>query len=257
LLSDTVVRNYMEVDVEGIISLYNSNPMKGPSFIRNESFLRYFIGYPGVLEDGIFVAQKDGEIEAIAIVSISDKEDLREGKIIELRAKNASIIDLLLQKVLQYCRDKGADMVSVRPLTQEGTDEIFDGWIKVAPAIMMAKPLSILPILKPLLDTDLVRKYYAGRGLIFILDEEIIGVEVSSNGVQIGEVDRTLQDSAIEVTMSSKTALEIIFGWTNPYIAYLARKIKIRTRKNAPKVLRLLHSIRIEAPWHVALVDDM
>ena len=251
------MRNYKEDDVEGIINLYNSNPMKGPSFIRNESFLRYFIRYPGVLQDGIFIAQKDGEIEGIAIVSISDKEDLREGKIIELRAKNASIIDLLLQKVLQYCRDKGADMVSVRPLTQEGTDKIFDGWIKVAPAIMMAKPLSILPILKPLLDIDLVKKAYVGKSLVFSLDEEIIRVEITAEAVQISELDRTPQNSAIQVTMSSKTALEIIFSWTNPYIAYLARKIKIRGLQNTLGVLRLLYSIRIKSPWHVAIVDDM
>jgi hypothetical protein len=256
-LSDVIVRNYKEDDLVGIVNLYNSSPMKGPFFVRDESFVRHFFRYPGVLQDGIFIAQSHGEIEGIAIVSIIEKEDLREGKIIELQAKNTSIIDLLLQKSLQYCRDKGADMVSVKPPTQEGTDRVFSDWIKVAHAIIMVKPLSILPILKGLLRIDLVKKDYVGKSLVFILDDEIFRVEVNANGIRIGELDKTPDNSAIQVTMSSKTALEIIFGWTNPYIAYSARKIKIRGLKNALGVLRLLYFIRIKSPWHVAIVDDM
>ena len=242
--------------MDGIINLYNSSLPNGPSFVRNADFLRHLMHYPGT-QDAIFVAEKGSEIEGIAIVSISNKEELIEGNIIELRAKNASTIDLLIQKTLQCCCARGVDIVSVRPLMDKDTAKIFDGWIKVDFGVMMAKPLYILPILEALLNTDLVKKHYTQKSLVFNLDEEIIRLEVSANGVQIGELGRPLENSAIQVTMSSKTFLDIIFAWANPYIAYLAGRIRIRGLKNALVVLRLLYSIRIESPWYVALADQV
>lgn len=250
------MRNYHEDDIKGLIDLYNSSPIKGAYFVRNESFLRHFIRYPGV-EDGILVAEKDGGIEGIAIVSMGDKKDLNEGKIVELRAKNASTTGLLIQKALQYCRDKGADIVFVRPPIHEDTGKVFDSWIKVDSGVMMLKPLSLLPLLKALLDAELVKKNYIGKSLVFILDEELIGVEVAADGVQIGQLNGTFRKSAIVVAMSSKTALEILFGWTSPYTAYLARRLKIRGLGNVLGVLRLLCSLRIKAPWNVALIDEV
>lgn len=250
------MRNYHEDDVAGVIGLYDSTPIKGPFLVRNESFFRHFIRHPGV-HNGVFVAEKDGEIEGIAIVPISEKEDLIEAKIIELRARNPLITDLLVQRALQYCHDKRADIVYIRPPIYEGVDKIFERWIKVDSGIMMAKALSVLPILKPLLDTDLVRKQYAGKSLLFVFDEEIIRVEVSSNAINAAVIDKVPQNPHIVVRMSSKTFLEIVFGRANPLIAYLARKIEVRGLKNTLGILKLLHSIRTRASWNVALVDEV
>ena len=255
-MSDVVVRNYTEDDLEGIINSYTLTPMKGPFFERNESFLRYFMRYPGV-EDGIFIAQRNREIEGIAIVSISEKEDLREGEIIELWSRSASTVDLLVQKSLQYCSSKGVDRVQVKPPVLEGIDRIFDDWIKMCHPNVMAKPLSVLPIIKALLDTDFVKSHYMRKSFVFILDEEIIRVQVTADGVLTTELDRVQRNSDVLVEMSSKTFLEIVFGWTNPYMAYVARRIRVQGLQNAHMILKLLHSVRIGAAWNVAIVDDM
>ena len=255
-MSDVVVRTYREDDLEGIINAYTSTPMKGPFFERNESFLIHFMRYPGV-EDGIFIAQRNREIEGIAIVSISDKEDLREGKIIELWSRSASTLDLLVQKALQYCSSKGVDRVQVKPPVLEGINRIFDDWIKMYHPNVMAKPLSVLPILKALLDTDLVKSHYMKKSFVFILDEEIIRVQVTANGVLTTKLDRVQQNSDVLVEMSSKIFLEIFFGWTNPYMAFVARRIRIQGLQNVHMILKLLNSVRITVPWNVAIVDDM
>ena len=255
-MSDVVVRNYTEDDLESVINLYTSAPVKGPFFERNESLLKHFMRYPGV-EDGILVAEEGGDIQGIAIVSISRKEDLIESRIIELRAKDTSTTGLLVQEVVQYCRNRGVDIVSVRPPILEGTDKILDGWIKVDTGVMMAKPLSILPILNALLDTDFVKSHYMSKSFEFILDEEIIRVQVTDNGVLTTGMDMVQRNSDVLVQMSLKTFLEIVFGWTNPYVAYVARRIRVQGLQNAPGILKLLHSVRIGARWNVAIVDEV
>ncbi len=121
---------------------------------------------------------------------------------------------------------------------------------------MMAKPLSLVPLLQALFDTTTLRKIRAGKGFLLVCEDEIIEVKINETEANIAKRDKYWQDSDyIVVTASSKTLLEIVFGLTNPYIALLARRIKIQGIKNIFWVMKMFKAIRISQPWTVAIVD--
>lgn len=251
-----MIRNYSEEDdLEGILNLYNSMNI---FFSREMKFFRHFINFPGVQKDGIFVALRNGVVDGIAIISIAEKEDIIEGKIIELLAKSILSMDMLIQRAVEYCCNKGADIIFLRSMMDSGMiDPVLNGWIKDDTGVIMAKPLSILPILQILLDIDLVKRFYTGKSILFVFGDETIEVRVTHESLYVSHSIAEITNSAVSVTMDPKTFLEIIFGLINPSVAYLTGKIRIRGVKNVFKILKLLNYLKTDAHNNIALVDDV
>ena len=255
-MHNIMLREYNENDdLEGILNLYKST---NTFFSRDLEFFRHFTNFPGVHKEGIFVALRNGVVDGIAIVSVDEKEDVIEGKIIELLAKSILSMDVLIQRAVEYCCNKGADIIFLRPMMDSGMmDQVLNGWIKDDAGVIMAKPLSILPILQILLDVDLVKRFYTGKSILFVFSDETIEVKVTHESLCISHPIEEITNSDILVKMDPKTFLEIIFGLINPYIAYLTGKIRIRGVKNIFKILKMLNCLKINV-WHsIAFVDDV
>ena len=219
-------------------------------------FFRHFTTFPGVHKDGIFVALRKGVVDGIAIIAITEKEDIIEGKIIELLAKNILSMSMLIQRAVEYCCDKGADIIFLKPTKDSSTiDHVLNGWLKDDAGVMMAKPLSILPILKALIDVDLVKRYYIGKNILFVFGDEAIEVQVTHESLSISPPVGKIMNSNVLVKMDPKTFLEIIFASINPFVAYLTGKILIRGVKDIFKILKLLNRFKTATYQNVALVD--
>lgn len=255
-MHNTTIRAYNENnDLKEVINLYNSIDT---FFSRDMKFFRHFINFPGVHKDGIFVAMRNGVVDGIAIVSIDEKEEVIEGKIIELLAKSILSMDMLIQRVEEYCCNKGADIIFLRPIGDSGIiDQVLNGWIKDDAGVIMAKPLSILPILQILLDIDLVKRFYAGKSILFVFSDETIKVRVTHESLYITHPIAEITNSDVLVKMNPKIFLEITFGLTNPYLAYLTGKVRIRGVKNIFEILKLLNYLKINARHSIAVVDDV
>lgn len=255
-MPNTTIRNYSEEDdLEGILNLYSST---NTFFTRNMEFFRHFTNFPGVQKDGIFVALINGVVDGIAIISIAEKEDIIEGKIIELLAKNILSMDMLIKRAVEYCCNRRVDIIFLRPTMDSGMmDRVLNGWIKDDAGVIMAKPLSILPILQILLDTDLVKRFYTGKSILFVFGDETIEMRITQGSLYISHSVAEITKSDILVTMEPKTFLEIIFGSISPSVAYLTGKIRIRGIKNVFKILKLLKYLKANTCNNIALVDDV
>ena len=254
------VRNYNEsADLEKILRLYDVSSRDFPFFVRNRDFFKHFITYPGVQKEGIFVCYRDEEVDGVAIVSIDEESGLKEGKIIELWTVSDLAIEMLIQEAFDYCRNRGVDMVSIRPpvATNIGKLLLLNKWLKIDSSIMMIKPLCLTPVLKILVaKEDFAKKSFLKRRLILAFEDEIIEVDTAVNPISVKRLDEMPPTPDVLVRMSAKTFLEIAFGLTNRYVAYLRGEIKISGIKNVPYVLQFFASVKVGVP-HAAIVDGM
>lgn len=256
-MPNLVIRNYRQEDLSDVIKLYSSSQIKSPFFLRDKDYFDYFASYPGVKEESIFIAASEHRIEGVAVLAIIHK-GYTVGRIIELWASEAIVENALLQKAVEYCRNNNVDAVEVKVPTFLDSGETFAGWHRIdRREVMMAKPLSPLPLLQALFDTAAIRNIGNGKGFILMCDDETIEVKINKTEVKIVERDKSWWDSdSIVVKVSSKTLLEIIFSTANWYMAFLGGRIKIRGIKNIPRVMKLFRGIRINEPWTVSIVDS-
>ena len=255
-MHNTTIRHYNENDdLDAIINLYKSAPSFFP---RDENIFRHFTNFPGVQEDGIFVVLTGEVIDGIAIVSIVEKDNIIEGKIIELLANSTLSMDLLVQKVEEYCRNKGADIIFLRPMIKcDVGEQCLKGWVEDDSSVMMVKPISILPILQFLLDGDMVKKFYAAPNISFVFNDAKIEVKVTADSLYVMHPIAKNTNSDVLIKMNPKTFLEIIFGLINPYIAYLTGNVKIHGTKNIFNVLKLLKCLKTKMNQSIAIVDSI
>lgn len=253
-----LVRNYREEDdLERVLSLYDSNPRSFPVLTRDRDFFKHFTTYPGVEPGGIFISESDGKINGVVIVAINEEEGLREGQITELWVASDLAAKMLSEKAFEYCCDKSADIVSARPLMNDDIGKIFSGWLKIESGVMMVKPLCLTPLIEALVGSrNIIKKSLLGKRLVIVFEEEIIEINAVIETVSVSRLDEIPPHSDILVRISARTFLEIIFGLTNPWAAYLRGRVKIKGIGNVSSVLRFLSSIKIGAP-QAALVDGM
>lgn len=257
-MSNVLIRNYRSQDLPEVVKLYKSSMVKAPFFFRDSNSFVYFTSYPGVKEDSIFIATSEDQIQGIAIVAII-KERYTLGKIIELWASEPAAGDSLLQKAVEYCRDNNIDAVEVSPPTFLDLDNTFAGWQRIDQrGVLMAKPLSLFPLLQALFSTEVPREINAENRFLFACDGETIEVKITESEVDIVERDEPGADSdnSILIRVSSKTLLETILGLTNPYIALISGRIKIRGITDIFRGMTMLRAIRLNKPWTVAIADD-
>lgn len=255
-MSNLVIRNYRQEDLPAVIELYSSSQIKAPFIVRDKDSFDYFTSYPGVKTDSIFIAASEDKIEGVAILAIIQKR-YNVGRIIELWATDATAQNALLQKAAEYCRNNDIDAVEVKAPTFLDSGKTFADWQRMDQReVMMAKPLSLVPLFQALLDTTTSAKIGDGKRFLLICDDETIEVEISQAEAKIIERDKSWQDKdGILVEVSSKTLLEMIFGRANPYLAFLSKRIKIRGIRNILPTIQMLKAIRIDQPWTVAIVD--
>jgi len=254
---ELAIRHYRPEDYSDVIKLYNSTGTGGPFLARDEQYFNYFLSHPGVRPDSIFVAASENGIEGLSIIAINQDERYTIGKIIELWASGTAVGSTLVQKAVEYCCDKGVDRLEVSPPAFLDSGKIFAGWQKISQrGVLMIKPLSLIPLLKALFDTIELRRIEAGKGFLFVCDDETIKVKISETRVNIEGNESPWDGSDIMVRVSPQTLLELIFGSANPYIALLTGRIKIRPLRSTSRALKILRAIRITRPWSLAIVDS-
>lgn len=258
-MSDLVVRNYKEEDLAAVLRLYDSTSSLSPFFERNADYFKHFLNYPGVDYRSIFVAEREKGIEGVEVISIVEREGVTEGRVIEVWTGELSTMDVLLKEAAHYCSSKGVDILFVAPPMHLISDKAFDEWLRLPQkAVMMAKPLLAFPLLQALLtcNMDVVKRSCAGS-FVFIIGGESVRVKISQDSINIALDDDSQQNLRIELKMSLKTLVENAFGLTNPYIAWLTGRVKIKGLRYAIRALKLLQAIKIDAPWTVEFVDGM
>lgn len=253
------VRIFKLEDMPDVIKLYDQSQATNPHFVRDENFLSYFIHYPGAEEDSIFVASVNEEITGLAILSITtEKGGFRQGKIIELQAKDVSSANVLIQRCLNYCNSKNVDMIVVVPPPWLEEAMTLKDWLRFETGVMMVKTLSILSLLQSLLSSEKIRNAYAGERIGFKIGDEVIEIKKTSKLAEVSDIaNRKPEEITVWVIMSPITFLQIIFGQVNPYIAYLTRRIKVKGVLCALPVLKLLRVMKLSAPIYVSLADMM
>lgn len=258
-MSDLIVRNYKEEDLAAVLRLYDSTSSLSPFFERNADYFKHFLSYPGVDYGSVFVAEGEKGIEGVEVLSIVGKEGVTEGHVIEAWAGELNIMKVLLKEAVCYCAHKGVNILFVAPPMHLFGDKAFDDWFKLPQkAVMMAKLSLAFPLLQALLtcNADIVKKSCAGS-FVFIIDGQSVRVKISQDAINITLDDDKQQNPGIELKMSLKTLAENAFGLTNPYIAWLTGRVKIKGLKYAFQALKLLQATRIDAPWTVGLADGM
>lgn len=251
------IRNYCEIDdLEAIMNLYKLNQHL---FSRDVKLFKHFLEFPGVQNDSIFVSLANGTVDGIMIISIiGDRRGILVGKIIELLAISTFSTDDLIKKAEEYCVNRGADIIYLKPTVDISMLHALNKWIKYeTPGVVMAKPLVILPIFKAVLNINLIHKYYINRNLLFVFDKEAIKLQVTQDSLDITHATKETENSDVRVMMESKTFLGIVFGSINPHLAYLNHKIRIHGVREIFTILRLLSSLKIDTFDRISLADSV
>ena len=249
------MRNLRKEDLPSLMELYENLSTKSFHFIRDESFLKYFMSYPGVDEEGIFVVQAADEITGFAIVSITEEMALRQGKILELQVKDASSMRALIREALNYCKGRDVDTVIVVPPPLEAADETLKDWIKFETGVMMTRTLSVSSLIQAIFSNEEIRNSCVKKRIIFHVGDEIVEVKVAPRLVEVNQLDNEPKEADVLVSLSPQTLLKIVFCRANPYVAYLTGRVRVRAVRNTLWILKLLGTMKSDVPSHVSLVD--
>lgn len=254
-MSDLTVRPYRPEDLTGVMALYSSSGMHPPHIVRDRAHFDYLLSHPGVKADGAFVAVAEAGIEGLAIVAIVHKA-YSVGKIIELWASGAAAEDALLQRAVEYCVEKKVGSIEVKAPTFLNLDR-SPGWCRADwREVLMAKPLSVLPLLRGLCDSRTLERIGAGKGFLLVCGDETIQMDMGEREASIVSRDKGWRAAGdIVVEMSPQTLLQLVFSPVNAYVVYLRGQIKIRGLSNVPRVMKMLRAVRAGRPWTEAMVD--
>ena len=213
------------------------------------------MNYPGVDEEGIFVAQTADEITGFTIVSIAEEMGLKQGKILELQVKDAPSMCALIHKALNYCKNRDVDTVIVVPPPVGAADAILKGWIRFETGVMMTRMLSVSSMLHALFANKEIRSSYDNEKIVFHLGDEIFEVKIASDSVDVKHLDNEPKEADMQISLSPQTLLQIVFSHANIYVAYLTGKVKVI--RNTLRTLKLLRMMKLATPVHVSLVDRL
>lgn len=256
--SSPFVRDFQQIDSKHLIGLYDRSLAENVHFIRKEHFLKYFMQFPGVNGDSVFVAEMNGDITGLAIVSVTTEiGGLRQGSIIELLARDLLSMRALIRAAVDFCNLKDVDLIVAVPPPLPGADVIFEDWSKFETNVMMTTILSLSSLLQPLLSSEKIRTVYARKKVVFQVGRETVEARIGSRTIEIGKIKGELRHADILVSASPQSFLRIIFGQLNPYVAYLSRRIRIRGVKNALPMLKLLRMMQLTKPFYTSLADRL
>jgi hypothetical protein len=256
-MPEVVVRKLKPQDRRGISRLYASSQPDAPFFRRDEDYFDYFSTHPDVREDSIFVAASQNGIEGVAIMAVVC-EKYALGRIIELRAGGAAAGKALLTRAVDYCRDNHIDAVELSSPVLTDMANLPAGWWPIdRGGRLMAKPLSLAPLLRALAGTPAVGEIGIGRRFLFLCREEAISLRITESGSSVTRRNpsRPGPKNAVTVRLSPATLLGVLSGSLSPYLALVTGRIKVRGIRNTFLVMKLFKAIRINRPWLVAMAD--
>jgi len=256
--SSPSVRNYQRNDLQNLIGLYSRSLANSTHFVRNQGFVKYFMQYQGVNEGSVFVAETNGEIIGLAIVSITvEIGGLKQGKIIEFLARDSLSMRALIRVVINFCKGKDVDLIVVVPPASLEVDDIFKDWIKFETNVMMTKILSLPSLLQALLSSEKIITTCAGTSVVFQIGRELVEAKIGPKKVDISQIKGEPRRAKMFMSSSPQTFLKIIFGQLNPYVAYLTGRIRIHNVKNTRPMLKLLCMMQLTAPFYTGLADRL
>jgi len=248
-LSDIQVRNYRaEDDLEKVLRLYNS--VESPCLVKDGHFFTHLIACPGVEPDGIFICEGDDETYGIVIVAVEEEDGLLRGNIVELYVKTGLAAEKLMQKVVDYGRNRNLDMVTSRMGIDKKISEYFNEWIKIDSGVVMVKPLCCASLLKALIaGGNIDRRSLLNKRLVIAFEKEAVEIDGTVQPISINPLTEILPNSEIVVRIRDGTFLEIVFGLTGPFLAYVRRRVQINRLGDVPDVLRFLASLKVGVPF--------
>ena len=247
-----IVRKFRANDVKKIQGLLKYTLAESAHFIRDQSFLKYCMRFPGASEDGIFIAEADNEIVGFAVVSIVEENWARLGRVVELQCMDLSSFSNLIQATIKYCASKNVDAIALRPPPLASISAVLRGWHKAERGVMMVRPISFLPLLRLLLLQDRLRKRLTGKTITLCIDDEAI--KVTAKEVQVITVDG-FETGDIRISLSSETLLGIMFSQLSPLFSWLSGKTKIKNITNVPLALKILNALKLIDSMYVSSAD--
>lgn len=251
-------RIFKQEDLPQVIELYDHTSGEDPHFVRDEASVKYLLTCISSNKGSTFVTEANGELTGFAIVSVGmEQAGLKQGNIVELRARDATSMRALVQAALEHCNQNEVDSVIVVPPDLPETNEVFKDWLKFDTGVMMAKALSPAPLLKALLSRERTRSLYAGKKITFHIGEDVVNIEITATEVNVLQTGEKQDKAFAHVFMSPDVFLRLVLGQLNPYTSYLNRKVKVKGAKNTLSLLRLLYLMRVEAHFFTSLADRM
>ncbi len=250
-----IVRKFKNEDVQKIRDLCDHILVKSPHFIRDESFINYSVRSPSVSQDGILIAEANNQIVGFAVISIVEENWVRGGSLIvgsvvELQCMDSHSFLSLIQAVEKYCASKNVDTIVV-PHTPflASISMLLKEWLKVEKGVMMVKPVSFLPLLQLLLRD---KKVIQGKTIALCIDDETI--QVIAEKVQVMGFD-DFKRSDIQISLSSKTLIGVMFNQLSPLFSWLSGKIRIKHITNVPLALKVLNELKLSSSPYVSPGD--
>jgi hypothetical protein len=256
-MNKTSIRTYVSQDLDSVLELHERCLDKTTHIAVDENFLRYFITSPGVEEDGIFIAERKGDIIGFAVISTQKQKYMHAGKIILFVSDDTIGAQELLEAAERYCLDKGVDLLMAVPPSQLAPAFRKKNWDKYIHSSLVARGIRLIPLLQAVTDDKKnIMAKSRQRNIILVLEDEAIQVSNRDDRWIVERIDQIPQGIPT-MTAQKKALLNILFGNKNPFLEYMRGKIKIKPTKNIFFILRFLHNIKIDLPIYASLADKI
>jgi len=254
------VRQLKRTDVASVMDLWQDTVRNHTHLALDLTFLDYFMKYPGVLADGILVAENRGKICGLEIISIDTQMNVKVGRIILLMARDKRAGALLLEEAERYCWSRQVDMILSSPAPNLATVFKEKKWVKFEPSVLVARAARLAPLVNAIvLSNDDLRKVLREKPIQFSLDEEVISARLEKNHLIVqGSIDRCARgavDDFALVMIGKRIFLNLIFGNAHLLTEVAKRRFSVRTLRDVPAVLRILGNMKVTQPVLATLAD--
>lgn len=249
------IRKYKESDLESVMKLYERTMSEYAHLPLDEKFIKYFMEYFGVYEDGILTVERTGEVVGFEIISILSQMNIKVGNIITFLANDIHSAELLLESAENYCIAQHVDLIIAAPPPHLTTTFDIKEWNRFVPSVLIAKGIALVPLLEAILSRrEDLKRVFGGRTVLLSLEDETIQISIRQDELEVKEIDQETKNHSTLIT-DKKTLLNIIFGQTNPFVAYLRGKLSIRNRKDVIMILRFLRKMKFKDSIFTSLAD--
>lgn len=273
------MREYRQEDLEKVYNLYKSQLDRYVHFCRNITVIKHFTQFRST-NRRVYVAVSGEEetkssgylnsnVLGFLIVSVTERKEYARGMIEELCSVDEDVAKCLVEKALDYCAQKGVDVIAAAPLSSEDAKAFSrsKGWFKVNPHLVVGTVISPAYVLRLMLKSKLAIVESFTDGILFVLGKNMFHVKTKGASLRVDVVKGNAVRADVSVEMSSSVFSDIVMRGANPYKMYLLRRINIKRRKRTSstfqdfldkfKILRLIASLRFPEMLRVAIIDAL
>jgi hypothetical protein len=248
------VRKYIEKDLKSVMELYEHVMNDYVHFSLNEDFLKYYMQFPGVTDNGVLVVEERGKIVGFEIISIVHQMDIKIGSVIIFLAADPLIGRLLLESSEDYCIDQNVDLIMAVPPPR--LSKIFDKyWSRFQPGVLIAKDIKLVPLLDAVLcgKQDL-KKLLGNKTINLSVENEFIQICIKKDILRAEKLEQTVKNNSM-IVIDKRVLLNIVFGQVNPIVEYVRGNFSITCRKDLFMILRFLKKIGLKDSIFTSLAD--